>query len=285
MMKKLNITYTSILKYWMIFAFTILSTTVHSQNNTSRLNNINFPGNDIGFVGDVNDANRCETECNKNRDCKAWTWVRPRALPMLPRPNLAGFCALKGSIPNKTPDHCCISGYAKSEINNNDMITGTIIGPMETITEVDTGKILAASRQQSCQDYANNAVTQQQRNLETRCGFSGPRWNPNYNDHYIWCMNGDNLKYTKGEQQMRQVALDQCSTKYQINQGTQVPNSNQPSSLGSQQTLNHVTSMPQLKTMNTAEFSGGMLMIDALQAATEFQPDCNDLTEVSQFFK
>jgi len=111
---------------------------IHAQGS-SHLNNVNLAGGDIGFVGDVNDANRCEAACNKNGKCKAWTWVRPGALPFLPRPGLKGFCALKGSIPNKTPDNCCVSGYTNRGGGNNNMVTGTVTG---IVKEVDMSRVI-----------------------------------------------------------------------------------------------------------------------------------------------
>jgi len=185
---------------------------IYAQGS-SHLNNVNLAGNDIGFVGDVNDANRCETECNKNGKCKAWTWVRPGALPFLPRPGLKGFCALKGSIPNKTQDNCCISGYAKARGQTDNIIVGRVG------TILDTGRSPEVSRQRSCQDYARNAVSHQQRNQGARCGLRGPQWNPNYNDHFNWCMRGENLKYTQVEQRKRQDALARCGA------GTPAPRS------------------------------------------------------------
>ena len=86
---------------------------------------------------------------------------------------------------------------------------GAVIGTV-TGREVDTGRIAALSRQRSCQDYANSGVSQQQRNLKAGCGLRGPQWNGNYNDHFNWCMHGENLKYTQTEQQTRQDALDRC---------------------------------------------------------------------------
>jgi len=249
-----------------------------SQKSQSapQLNNTNFTGGDIGAIWNANDSGKCQTECDKNKKCKSWTWVRPGAIPAIARPGLNGFCALKGSIPNKTPDNCCVSGYAKGVNSNNGMVTGTVTG---TVTEVDTGRMLQISHQRTCQDYASKAVTQQQRNLEASCGFSGPQWNDNYNDHFNWCTHGENLKYTQGEEQRRQDALEQCSTKHQASRQAQVKSPGSPrfSAPGSQRTLNHASSIPQLKTVDVAGFSGGMLMIDALQAATRHQPDCNEL--------
>ena len=81
---------------------------------------------------------------------------------------------------------------------------------IRTVPAVDSTRITALSRQNSCQDYANIGISQQQQNLEMRCGFKGPEWNANYNDHFNWCMHGENLKHTPGAQQKRQDALDRC---------------------------------------------------------------------------
>lgn len=41
---------------------------------------------------------------------------------------------------------------------------------------------------QECRRYANNAIQQQRVNLTEGCGFTGPRWHTNYEDHFAWCM-------------------------------------------------------------------------------------------------
>jgi PAN domain len=301
-----------------VFACFLLMPLIQAQS-APRLNNTNFAGSDIGVVWNANDPGKCQTECDKNKNCKAWTWVRPGAIPAVPRPNLAGFCALKGTLPKKTSDNCCVSGYAAGGKGNTDMVIGTVTG-MATITDENAKDQIFAMRwkqekrdvvfefdylidrshtspvyvgawlykgsmafggytptviptfgkgtvpirvtlpleaivsdavevfffesgqqpfikrrfplhrswtlqenpvkaipadQQHCQDYANQAVAQQQRNQQLGCGLSGPQWNPNYNDHYNWCMQGENLKYTRGEQQRRQIALEQCATRKQ----------------------------------------------------------------------
>jgi hypothetical protein len=40
-----------------------------------------------------------------------------------------------------------------------------------------------------CEAYARDAVSQHRANLDRRCGY-GPnaRWQPNYNNHYRWCL-------------------------------------------------------------------------------------------------
>lgn len=89
----------------------------------------------------------------------------------------------------------------------NKFAQGTVTG---TVSSVNTGEMAALSRDRSCQDYANKAVSQQELNLRKNCGFIGPQWNANYNDHYNWCMHGENLTHTSAGQQERQNALDSC---------------------------------------------------------------------------
>jgi hypothetical protein len=44
-----------------------------------------------------------------------------------------------------------------------------------------------------CRNYANTAVEQQGINLAQGCGFSGPRWHTNYEDHFVFCMGAPKL--------------------------------------------------------------------------------------------
>jgi hypothetical protein len=39
-----------------------------------------------------------------------------------------------------------------------------------------------------CQQYAQTAVAQNQRNVQMRCGFTGPRWSSDLQLHHQWCM-------------------------------------------------------------------------------------------------
>ncbi len=80
-----------------------------------------------------------------------------------------------------------------------------------TVTAVDVAKIRALGRENSCREYANNAVNQQQENLKKGCGFSGPEWNARLGDHYNWCMHGENLNSGITEHQKRQAALRGCN--------------------------------------------------------------------------
>jgi hypothetical protein len=46
----------------------------------------------------------------------------------------------------------------------------------------------AQGRLERCNDYARDAVEQAQQNNRDRCGFQGPRWNPDRGAHFGWCM-------------------------------------------------------------------------------------------------
>jgi PAN domain len=189
--------------------FITISLQAHSA---PQLKDTNFVGNDIGAVWNANDPGKCQTECDKNNNCKAWTWVKPGAIPIIPRPNLAGFCALKGSIPNKTPDVCCVSGYATGSSGNDKMVTGKVTG-VATIPEVDAEVLQQYARLKFCQDYAYKAVAQnlmKEKNNAKCYLLKGPRWNASYDDHYNWCVQGENDKTAPYETKAREVALNRC---------------------------------------------------------------------------
>jgi pathogenesis-related protein 1 len=39
-----------------------------------------------------------------------------------------------------------------------------------------------------CQRYANDAVGAAKKNIDRKCGFRGPRWTTNREDHFNWCL-------------------------------------------------------------------------------------------------
>ncbi|MFI0415150.1 MAG: hypothetical protein ACH255_13545 [Candidatus Thiodiazotropha sp.] len=83
-------------------------------------------------------------------------------------------------------------------------VTGTL--PAE-----DMRVFAKTPRQIACQGYASDAVAQQQRNLEGNCGFSGPQWNGKADDHYDWCIRGENSLRINDERQRREADLVKCS--------------------------------------------------------------------------
>lgn len=63
----------------------------------------------------------------------------------------------------------------------------------------------------TCSTYAQSGVDQQQQNLDMSCGLVGPEWNPKFDDHYNWCMHGENVAHAEGEKSRRQDAVDKCA--------------------------------------------------------------------------
>lgn len=76
--------------------------------------NIDLPGSDIGgpFTLDAPPSGmldlrewQCSEACWQNKDCVAWTYVRPNTIQ-----GPKGNCWLKNSVPAKKKNNCCISG-------------------------------------------------------------------------------------------------------------------------------------------------------------------------------
>lgn len=117
-----------------------------------------------------------------------------------------------------------------------------------------------------CAAYAESAVAQQEENLERSCGFVGPQWNANRDDHYNWCVRGENIKFAEGQRAARQQALDKCAATAKES-GT--------SPTGG--TRFEPPTPPALSFVDGAAFPGGTLMIDAVRATIALEPDCDDL--------
>lgn len=84
---------------------------------------------------------------------------------------------------------------------------------VESVTETALGTVAKYAHEKPCRDYATKSVTQQHKNIEQGCGLSGPEWNPKYDDHYNWCIHGENHTFSKTALQQRERLLLQCTTK------------------------------------------------------------------------
>jgi len=81
--------------------------------NTGPRNNVDLPGSDIKhftmaapppqqFDGRLN---QCSNACAANKDCVAWTYVKPNTIQ-----GPLGNCYLKNAIPAQVANNCCVSG-------------------------------------------------------------------------------------------------------------------------------------------------------------------------------
>jgi hypothetical protein len=64
-------------------------------------------------------------------------------------------------------------------------------------------------RASKCREYSNLAVEHQKANIANGCGFTGPRWNSNYEEHFAFCM-GVNKSSRRIENFSRVAALLTC---------------------------------------------------------------------------
>ncbi|WP_322518337.1 PAN domain-containing protein [Rhodopseudomonas palustris] len=51
-----------------------------------------------------NDPADCALMCERDRRCRSWTFAYPQA------PEDGAFCWLKSSVPQRSPNNCCVSG-------------------------------------------------------------------------------------------------------------------------------------------------------------------------------
>lgn len=96
---------------------------------------------------------QCEDACEKDSQCKAFTYVKAGVQGANAR------CYLKNAVPSPVKNTCCTSGVVRPE------------------TKADY-----------CNNYALTAVQFSKSNTGWKCGFTGNRWNDNYTLHYNWCM-------------------------------------------------------------------------------------------------
>ena len=68
------------------------------------------------------------------------------------------------------------------------------------------------SKCNTCANYAESAVSQNQKNKQKGCNISGPQWSSDYNNHFTWCMKGNNHKIAWKETNARTEALNKCSS-------------------------------------------------------------------------
>ncbi len=116
-MNKLN-GKTKTLSILSILLFCFLATIAYGQEfklprGGEPMSNIDLPGSDIAhFIWGAPAAgmldlrqNQCSEACWQNKDCVAWTYVRPNTIQ-----GPEGNCWLKNSVPEKVVNNCCVSG-------------------------------------------------------------------------------------------------------------------------------------------------------------------------------
>jgi len=120
--------------------------------------NTNFPaaGYDESALP-LPDPRACRRRCRDDRRCQAWTFVKPGVQGPGAR------CRLMRRVPAAQTSQCCVSGVVQAPPR--------------------------PGRADACNSYARTAVRQNRANIRRGCGFGGPRWQSNFDNHFNWCMN------------------------------------------------------------------------------------------------
>ncbi len=119
----------------------------------------------------------CQSACTQDPSCRAWTYVI--AGLQGPKPH----CWLKNAVPPAHKDKCCVSG-------------------------VRTGVA-------GCSEYARDAQAAAVEAGWLGCGFTGPRWSDFNDDHYVWCIHGNQGANAKAETAARETELEKCRRAHQ----------------------------------------------------------------------
>lgn len=79
--------------------------------------------------------------------------------------------------------------------------------------------IAEAASQGACQQYARRATEQYKRTVELRkCGIKGDaRWQPNYQNHYNWCLNAPTA-WLRSEEKARDTHLYKCGAQVRMSE-------------------------------------------------------------------
>jgi hypothetical protein len=70
-----------------------------------------------------------------------------------------------------------------------------------------------ATREEACRTYALTAVDQNRTATQRSCGFTSAEWSNNHQNHFDWCMRGDNNDRAASETARRQQMLTGCIKK------------------------------------------------------------------------
>ena len=118
----------------------------------------------------------CAQACAHDPRCRAWTFIRP-----------VSICRLKHAVGVAVPNPCCISG----------------VKPDADIAEI-------GGKQGYCADYARRGIDAYNQNLSQGCQLRGPRWTPDFQAHYSWCM-GVDRRAASAETDARAAEIARCT--------------------------------------------------------------------------
>ncbi len=128
------------------------------------------------------------------------------------RPKPGGWCCDKGKVFHSDPESCQRGG-------------GTFFA--DERSAYDKCKTpLPDNKRAFCEQYAERAVSQNNDNLRRKCGYTGVRWQSNFDAHFNWCMTTDPAS-AESETRIREADLKRCRPAESIDGGP-VPEGHPP---------------------------------------------------------
>jgi hypothetical protein len=121
-------------------------------------------------------AESCAEACRRDPRCKAWTYIRP-----------VEQCRLKHAVGVAVANKCCVSG-------------------------IKDRKAAGGSRQDFCADYASQAVSANDANLQQDCRLTGTRWTSDYRTHFSWCLRVNKAE-AQQETELRGAEVVRCQRR------------------------------------------------------------------------
>ena len=153
---------------------------------------------------------QCEAACNKEKQCRAWTFAWPG------KKGTRAHCFLKSGLPPKKSDNCCISGIKTKQTAEPEPQQPAPAQPPQPPSQPEPEPAPVVDKEQACRDYANTAVEQNQKNEDMLCDLSGSRWGYGFDVYYNWCMSKSTEESRKSNTEARERDLQQCRVFFGI---------------------------------------------------------------------
>jgi len=123
------------------------------------------------------------------------------------------YCKAQGFRTADSFDKDKYNNFGKIACGNALTIQGVgqakVINQPSQVATQPKGSSAPAPALARCDQYAREAIAQQEENVEFGCNLHGPEWNPDYQAHYRWCETVSPDKTAAGSD-FRRNALDKC---------------------------------------------------------------------------
>ena len=205
------------------------------------VNRIGGDYNDFEMEPNVAGFAPCQSACTSDPSCRAWTYVVPGVQGLKPH------CWLKNTVPTASKDKCCVSGITANEEFCEHYADAAVYDAQDAVSHhcgfsgprwttdkeahrkwclsLNGNQKPANDEQEArrtgtkncvagCSEYAFEAESAAVEARSLGCGITGPRWSESDDDHYVWCVQG-NQGNAKAETAAREAELEKCRQAHQ----------------------------------------------------------------------